>query len=183
MSKVYKRTENGTTTYISIRQGLDEINRAQMTGERDVRTMSSITRTDYDIEYKDGRTVRLIQIDGVCANQWEYGKDVCVLKAGHVGPHQTTEKREAWTFSWFDSEGAPAEQPEPGPKAWTGEATRIVTVKGKRYAVGPLRQDGFLPYVHYWSERNGKTVGATRSTSGDAKPGTVGRTIWDAVND
>ncbi|MFF1684451.1 MULTISPECIES: hypothetical protein [unclassified Streptomyces] len=71
---------------------------------------------------------------------------------------------------------------EEGPKAWTGEVTRIVTVKGKRYAAGPLRQDGQRPYLHYWSERNGETFGATRSTNGDAKPGTVGRAIWDAVN-
>ncbi|WP_329142758.1 hypothetical protein OIU91_04005 [Streptomyces sp. NBC_01456] len=37
-------------------------------------------------------------------------------------------------------------------------------------------------YVSYWSERNGETFGPTRTTNGDAKPGTVGRAIWDAVN-
>ncbi|MFJ2770287.1 hypothetical protein [Streptomyces sp. NPDC087300] len=61
------------------------------------------------------------------------------------------------------------------------EGRRIVTAKGKRYVVGTIRQDGVRPYVHYWSERNGKTFGATRSTTGDAKPGTVGRAIWSAV--
>ncbi|MFJ9408613.1 hypothetical protein [Streptomyces sp. NPDC101393] len=83
-------------------------------------------------------------------------------------------------------------EPEEGPTAWTGEATRIVTVKGKRYVVGTIvparpRTEGaksWIPraYVSYWSERNGEAFGATRSTNGDAKPGTVGRAIWDAVN-
>ncbi|MFD3573819.1 hypothetical protein [Streptomyces sp. NPDC058644] len=61
--KVYNRTENGTTTQVSVREGLTEINHAQMDGKRAVRTMSSITRTDFAIEYKDGRKVRLIQVD------------------------------------------------------------------------------------------------------------------------
>ncbi|MEV4037668.1 hypothetical protein [Streptomyces umbrinus] len=80
-------------------------------------------------------------------------------------------------------------EPEQGPKVWTGEATRIVTVKGRRYVVGTIRTAGdhgaykiSRAYVSYWSERNGKSFGATRSTNGDAKPGTVGRAIWDAVN-
>lgn len=142
MSKVYERTENGNTTHVSIREGLDEVNTAMMEGKREVRSMSS-GRGDHLIEYKDGRMVRLTEID------------------------------------------APAEEPEQGPKAWTGEATRIATVKGKRYAVGPVVPAGnHAPgaYVRYWSERNGETFGATRSTNGDAKPGTVGRAIWDAVN-
>lgn len=138
--KVYKRTENGTTTFATLREGLDEINHAMTAGKRDVRTMSSITRTDYDIQYKDGRHVRLVQVE------------------------------------------EPAEQPEQGPTAWTGENTRIVTIKGKRYAAGPIRGDGARPYVHYWSELNGEAIGATRTTDSDAKSGTVGRAIWDAVS-
>jgi endonuclease YncB( thermonuclease family) len=63
MDKVYERTENGVTAIVSKREGLDEINHAQMAGKRDVRTMSSITRTDFAIEYKDGRKVRLVQVD------------------------------------------------------------------------------------------------------------------------
>ncbi|MEU9000513.1 hypothetical protein [Streptomyces sp. NPDC048551] len=64
MSKVYKRTENGTATIADRRTGLDEIN-AAMIGEakKTVRTMSSISRTDYAIDYRDGRTVRLILVD------------------------------------------------------------------------------------------------------------------------
>ena len=44
----------------------------------------------------------------VCGNKWKYGKDTCVKERGHVGTHQTTENREAWSFSWFDGEGIPA---------------------------------------------------------------------------
>lgn len=144
--KVYERTENGVTTRVSAKDGNAEINHAMMAGKRDVREMSSITRTDFAIEYKDGRSVRLVRV----------------------------------------------EEPEQGPEAWTGEATRIVTVKGKRYAVGPIRPaqswtvgatSGVTPVrVNYWSERNGETFGPTRTTNGDAKPGTVGRAIWEAVN-
>lgn len=148
--KVYERTENGITAHVSIREGLDEVNHAMMDGKRDAKEMSSITRTDFAIEYKDGRKVTLIQVD------------------------------------------APAAETEEGPEVWTGEATRFVTVKGKRYIVGTIvpaqpRTPGaksWIPtaYVQYWSERDGKTFGATRSTSGNAKPGTVGRAIWDAVS-
>lgn len=138
-AKVYKRDENGTVTHISIREGLAEINYAMMAGKRDVREMSSITSTDYAIEYKGGRKVTLTRVD------------------------------------------APVEQ---GPKVWTGEAARIVTANGKRYVVGTVRPAGAntpRAYVHYWAERNGEAFGATRSTNGDAKPGTVGRAIWDAA--
>lgn len=144
-NKVYERTENGTVTHVSIREGLDEINHAMMEGSREVRSMSGISRTDYAIEYKDGRKVKLVRVE------------------------------------------APAEQPAivPGPKVWTGEATRIVTVKGKRYVVGavrPSRTRATRSYIHYWSERNGEAFGPTRDTHSDAKPGTVGRAIWDAVS-
>lgn len=69
---------------------------------------------------------------------------------------------------------------------------RIVTVKGKRYIVTPViparpRTPGakcWTPeaYAHYWTERNGETFGATRSACASQKPGTVGRTIWDALS-
>lgn len=68
---------------------------------------------------------------------------------------------------------------EQGPKVWTGEATRIVAVKGKRYVVGTVTARGC---VAYWTERGGEAFGATRSTRAGAKPGTVGRAIWDAVS-
>jgi hypothetical protein len=110
MSKVYERTENGVTSVVSQREGLAEINRAMMEGKREVRTMSSVTRTDYAIEYKDGRSVRLVLVDAPCGNRWKFGKDQCAREAGHVGPHRTTKGLEAWSFGWFDSEGEPADQ-------------------------------------------------------------------------
>lgn len=61
--KVYERTENGVAGQVSIREGLDEVNHAMMDGKRDVKEMSSITRTDFAIEYKDGRKVTLVQVD------------------------------------------------------------------------------------------------------------------------
>ncbi|MFJ6085148.1 hypothetical protein ACIQI8_27440 [Streptomyces sp. NPDC092369] len=151
--KVYKRTENGVTSHVSIREAMTEVNDAKLgrlSRERSVRKMSS-GRTQHHIEYADGRTVSMILVD------------------------------------------APATvEPEEGPKAWTGEATRIVTVKGKRYAVGPIRParswtvgatSGVTPAsVNYWTERNGVTFGATRTANDEAKPGSIGRAIWDAVS-
>lgn len=64
MSKIYERTENGTTTPVDRVTGLAEINAAMMgVGRKAVRSMSSITRTDYAIDYRDGRSVRLILVD------------------------------------------------------------------------------------------------------------------------
>lgn len=148
--QVYERTENGTVTHVTIREGLNEINHAMMAGRRDVASMSSISRTDYAIEYKDGREVHLVRVD------------------------------------------APAGRTEPGPAVWTGEATQIVTVAGKRYVVGEINQgyprSGDSPihrpraYVRYWGERKGKAFGPTRSAGSNAKPGTVARAIWDAIS-
>ncbi|MGW8326460.1 hypothetical protein ACWGLE_00990 [Streptomyces sp. NPDC055897] len=62
--KVYERTENGTGTIVERETGLAEINAAMMgEAKRTVRTMSSINRTDYAIEYRDGRSVRLVLVD------------------------------------------------------------------------------------------------------------------------
>ena len=62
--QVYERTENGILTMVDQKAGLDEINAAMMgVGRKAVRSMSSITRTDYAIEYKDGRSVRLALVD------------------------------------------------------------------------------------------------------------------------
>lgn len=208
MAKVFKRTENGTLTFVAQREGLDEINHAMMEGKREVRAMSSITRTDYDIEYKDGRHVRLELVEAPAPEGFTQGQAVVVQRPGqpsrtgtvahiHTAPGYVAvrDDRRGDVINHptrFVSSAETEEESEAGPKAWTGEATRIVTVKGKRYAVGPIHParswtvgatSGVTPaHVDYWSERNGKTFGATRSTNGDAKPGTVGRAIWDAVN-
>lgn len=67
MDKVYTRTltMQGTTSVDTVtrREGLDEINDAMMRGRRFVRTMSQISRTDFAIDYKDGRKVRLVLTD------------------------------------------------------------------------------------------------------------------------
>lgn len=64
MNKVYERTENGTVTTVERAVGLAEINAAMMGDtKKTVRTMSSINRTDYAIDYKDGRSVRLVLVD------------------------------------------------------------------------------------------------------------------------
>ncbi|WP_206302654.1 hypothetical protein [Streptomyces sp. WAC 01529] len=208
MTKLYKRTENGVTAFVSKRQGLDEINHAQMDGKRAVHTMSSITRTDYDIEYKDGRSVRLVLVDAPAPEGFTQGQPVVVQHPGrpsftgtvahiHTAPGYVAvrDDRRGDVITHptrFVSPAETEEESEAGPKAWTGEPTRIITVKGKRYAVSPIHPappwtvgatSGVTPaHVDYWSERNGKTFGATRSANGDAKPGTVGRAIWDAVN-
>ncbi|MFF6794275.1 hypothetical protein ACFY9C_34995 [Streptomyces filamentosus] len=56
--------EVSTVTTVSRQAGMAEINAAQM-GEtkKTVRTMSSISRTGYAIDYKDGRRVRLVLVD------------------------------------------------------------------------------------------------------------------------
>lgn len=61
-NKVFKRTENGATTYVSIREGLDEINHAMMAGKKDVREMFEGS-TGARITYKDGRRVLLLKVD------------------------------------------------------------------------------------------------------------------------
>ncbi|WP_432118472.1 hypothetical protein [Streptomyces sp. bgisy032] len=145
--KAYKRTENGVTSIVSKGEGLAEINHAMMEGKRQVEMMSSISRTDYAIEYKDGRSVRLLLVD------------------------------------------APAEEPA----ETDSEGRRIVAVKGKRYVVSAItparpRTEGassWVPeaYVTYWSGGPlGLPSGPTRFARGSAKPGTVARAIWDAVN-
>ncbi|MGW7708273.1 hypothetical protein [Streptomyces sp. NPDC054771] len=61
---------------------MDEINHAMMGGQRHVRTMSSITRTDYEIKYKDGRTVRLTQVDAPAPEGYTQGQAVVVRRPG-----------------------------------------------------------------------------------------------------
>lgn len=62
--KVYRRIEAGKDVEtVSVREGLDEINHAMMGGRRNVKAMSSVNRNDYVINYRDGRTVRLTQVE------------------------------------------------------------------------------------------------------------------------
>lgn len=66
---------------------------------------------------------------------------------------------------------------------------KILTIKGKQYYVGNIIPAGdhgifvlhtsFAPYRSY---RDGKPYGTSRKASEKSRPGTVGRAIWDAVN-
>jgi len=60
--KVYERTENGTTTHVSIKDAMAEVNEAMMGPRRNIREMSS-GRTGHWITYRDGRKVTLILVD------------------------------------------------------------------------------------------------------------------------
>lgn len=61
-TKVYERTEDGTVTHVSIREAMAEVNHAMMSGKRDVQEMSS-GRSQHRIDYRDGRSVRLVLVD------------------------------------------------------------------------------------------------------------------------
>ncbi|MEU0667166.1 hypothetical protein ABZ508_02685 [Streptomyces lavendulocolor] len=99
-TKVYERTENGTVTTVDRVAGLAEIN-AAMIGEtrKTVRTMSSISRTDYAIEYKDGRSVRLALVDApeAPAAEDEPTENVVSMRGGKVhSPTPGTPERDAF---------------------------------------------------------------------------------------
>lgn len=128
----YTRVENGTETTVTAKEALAEINHAMMGGRRSVRRMSSITRTDYAIDYKDGRSVRLVLNDTPCGNRWKFGKDECARAHGHIGPHRNTKTSEAHTFRWFDHEGepAPTEEPAATPAEADESEDRVVSVRG-----------------------------------------------------
>lgn len=74
----------------------------------------------------------------------------------------------------------------------TADGRRVVTVNGKRYIIGAVtparpRTPGAImwndkAYVNYWTERDGRVFGATRSASERSRPGTVGAAIWAAAN-
>jgi len=58
--KRFKRTENGEAVTVTAEAALAEINHAQMGGKNQVRTMSA-GGGRYDITYKDGRRVLLVE--------------------------------------------------------------------------------------------------------------------------
>lgn len=62
MTRIYRRTENGTETLISVPEALAEVNDAMMGGSHKVETMSS-GHGNHQIEYKDGRMVSLVEIE------------------------------------------------------------------------------------------------------------------------
>ncbi len=164
---VYQRTENGVTAIVSRADGIAELNAAQMgVTKRNVKTMSSISRSDYAIEYKDGRKVRLILV----ANP-----ELSV-------PEQVAPKPVDRTALIY--------------KRQSGDVMgRVVTVKGKDYVLAELTPANRpvpayaaknwkpIAYVTYWSVRDGKRFGATRTAGPEARYGTVGHTLYHNAMD
>lgn len=142
----YKRTENGKTTEVTQKVGMDEINAAMFgSTRRTVRTMSSINRTDYAIEYKDGRKVRLELIE------------IVPPTGDRIEPRTQT------TAAVTLSDG----------KVYIVD-TRITRKHPKnKYGVSCIAD-----HTSYYSSRNGQPFGATRFTSENNKPKSVGGRIW-----
>jgi hypothetical protein len=210
--KVYKRTENGSATIVDRRTGLDEIN-AAMIGDtkKTVRTMSSISRTDYAIDYKDGRSVRLVLIDAPAPEGYFQGQAVVVQRPGqptirgtvahiHSAPGYVAvlEDRHR-AVSTYPTNFVQVAATEQAPESRTaeirpGRTGQVVTANGKDYVVGKMvpanrpvhahAPKGWEPtaYIDYWSMRNGKAFGPVRTTNAEAKPGTVGALIWAQVS-
>jgi hypothetical protein len=94
MDKIYQRTENGAQTFVDRKTGLGEINEAMM-GEtkKSVDQMSQISRTDFEIAYRDGRVVRLVLVDAPAPEGYTQGQAVVVQRPGHgdggAHPHRT----------------------------------------------------------------------------------------------
>jgi hypothetical protein len=65
-----------------------------------------------------------------------------------------------------------------------------ITVNGKQYLMRKIRRAGTLgritvphDYVDYFGTRNGERFGPVRSGSRQSRPGTIGRTIFDAAEE
>lgn len=159
MDKVYTRTltMQGTTSVDTVtrREGLDEINDAMMRGRRFVRTMSQISRTDFAIDYKDGRKVRLVLTD---APKPERTAVIYRRESGDVTGRVVTVKGKDYVLTQL----TPADRPvhAGAPKGWKPTA-----------------------YVTYWSVRDGERFGATRTAGPSAKPGTVGHALYHNAMD
>jgi len=85
MDKIYQRTENGAQTFVDRKTGLGEINEAMM-GEtkKSVDQMSQISRTDFQIAYRDGRVVRLVLVDAPAPEGYTQGQAVVVQRPGQA---------------------------------------------------------------------------------------------------
>ena len=160
----FTRTENGETVRMHGRTALAQINAAMLNPVAEgVDEMSSTRDGGYEIRYTDGRTVGFTR----------YSSPLPVAETPAPAAEVTVTEATG-----------PARPYSYGP-------TRTVTVKGKAYIVGTVvpatpKTEGAkswvpLSYVSYWSARDGKAFGPTRAVREGAKPGTVGRAIWDAI--
>ncbi|MFD3717252.1 hypothetical protein [Streptomyces sp. NPDC058674] len=96
MSKVYKRTENGVTTLVSLKEGSAEMTHAQTDGKRHVREMSAGS-TGARITYRDGRRVLLLKVDAPQEESAPAAEpEHCVsVRGGAIHTNRPTED-EAW---------------------------------------------------------------------------------------
>lgn len=168
MDKVYERVTSGrtgegiepTTEHVSRKDGLDEINSC-MIGDRrkQVSRMSSISRTDYHIVYRNGDVVTLTLVDAPeqTAPAPEQPRQAVIYRRadGDVTGNVVTVKGKDYVASAI----VPADRPRHAgaPKDWKPTA-----------------------YVSYWSVRDGERFGATRTAGPEAKPGSVAHGVWHA---
>lgn len=196
-TKVYERTEHGATCGNRWKFGKDECARARSHRgpHRNTESTEAYTFRWFDNEGIPSEGVatlvdRRLGLDEINAGMMgETKKAVREMSAGRTDA--LIKYRDGRTVRLVLVDAPEQEAAEKLERTADGRR-RIVTVKGKRYIVGTVvparpRTPGaksWIPkaYVSYWSERNGATFGPTRFTSGDAKPGTVGRAIWDAMN-
>lgn len=95
--EIYERTEGNHTFEVSVKDGLTEINHAQLNGKRNVKSMSQITRTDYVIEYRNGSKVTFRRTQAKPAPV-EDGPTIVTVKGkryvvGTIVPAQTDRKK------------------------------------------------------------------------------------------
>lgn len=150
---IYRLDADNVTSYVTVKDALTVVNTAMTTGWEYVEEMTS-QHGKHRIRYTGGTELHLFEVPAP-------------VKAAATGPA----------------------------RPYSNGPTRTVTVKGKTYVVGTVvpaqterrkisEHSYSLPhpaYVRYWSDRGGKAFGPTRDASGNSKPGTVGRAIWDAI--
>lgn len=200
MTKVYKRTETGSTCgnrwmFSKLAGDVCAKDRGHRGTHQNTRAREAHTFSWFDNEG--------IPSEGVATLvDWRVGRDE--INAGMMGEtkkavREMSAGRTDALIKYRDGRtvrlvlvDAPEEEAAEKLERTTDGRRRIVTVKGKRYVVSAVtpaqpRTPGamsWIPeaYVSYWSERNGETFGATRFASASGKPGTIGRAIWDTVN-
>lgn len=156
---LYVRTENGVPALLPWKEALAEIDLVMMdkAAKRSTRSVYA-ARNRATIEYRDGRKVSIRPATP---------DDIAVL--------------------------TPAAEEVVTDVSRSGQKLRSIEVKGKRYLVGEVLAaipytegaKSWRPYsaVDYWTERNGKTYGATRVATEAANRGTVGAAIWAVLRE
>ncbi|WP_328721758.1 hypothetical protein OHT52_21205 [Streptomyces sp. NBC_00247] len=79
--KIYRRTEDGIDSHMTVADALAEANDAMMGGRSKVREMSS-GQGHHVIAYKDGRRVSLVEVDAPAPEGFTVGQAVVVRRPG-----------------------------------------------------------------------------------------------------